>query len=68
MRTDNAFKVTKESVDQVKRLSTRLGAEMTMAAQMHNDIYQGAREAGLTDRQAAFTSLGHTAAIVMVTG
>ena len=50
----------------IKQISRRQGAEMTMAMQMHNDMYQNALSQDLTPQQAAFHSLGGTIAVVTV--
>jgi hypothetical protein len=50
----------------VKQIAYRQGAELTMAMQMHNGMYQGYLDQGLTPTEAAYHALGGTFAVVTV--
>jgi hypothetical protein len=50
----------------VKQIAYRQGAELTMAMQMHNGMYQSYLDQGLTPTEAAYHALGGTFAVVTV--
>jgi hypothetical protein len=65
-RTKLGFAETKITPALERRIAYRQGAEMTMAMQMHNDMYQSYKDQGLTNAEASYHALGGTIAIIKV--